>query len=659
MNHQLPAPRATGPDPGRDRHAARAWSVLAGLLGLLGLLLVAVPHAAAQEPPPAPPPPEEPAPPPPEEPAPAPPPDATVLDTTVGPDDLLVSLREGGEVAAVAPDGATRTLVRGLATPRGIVVLDDGAVLVAERDASRVVGFGGRYGDEVEVVVEYPSPEALVLAPEGFVVTSLLEGRVSSVEMDGAIVTDLATGLALPAGVLVRPDGVFVVEMDAQRVVRLDDDGPQPVVGGFELPLGIAAGVDDVFYVADAGTGEVIEVDGPSREVVGVLDSPAQMQAVGPNTVDDPPVLLLVATAAGLVELDPTTGEERSVAAPVAEVDPPGPGDEPPVPGLAGVVSAQPPPRPMDTATPQDPAASPGDDAASDPGADPDAAAPVAEEADAAWSSVLWVVVLALAIAAAVVAVFWVHVRRANATEDEDDSIAGAYDEVSGLHETFGPCLSQEVELEQAEVVQARAEAASETTREHLTRAQGRLDECEQELARHRGHAAPSSLPPADAEAQPIDQGELFLRTREGRVALEDYRAGRLNAGQLAQVWQQLGELAAIEQVRTAGRRASRAPVAAAPASVPGRATVAPVPPRPGHERSGRGEAERASEEELRDRRDRAAAMVVLVSEELARLDARVLRCREATDTARARLVACREGRPAPPPLSPPPPPPG
>src|SRR5262245_49816764 len=64
----------------------------------------------------------------------------------VTPGDIIATEMAAGRVVAVAPTGDLREIASGLQSPRGVAVLPDGSILVAETGANRIVGIGGRFG---------------------------------------------------------------------------------------------------------------------------------------------------------------------------------------------------------------------------------------------------------------------------------------------------------------------------------------------------------------------------------------------------------------------------------------------------------------------------------------------------------------------------------
>lgn len=109
-------------------------------------------------------------------------------------------------------------LAEGLDLPYGVAATSDGAVVVAERGAGRVLS------------------------------------------LKGGQTTVLAKGLSEPVGVAVADGACFVSELGAGRVVKVTGSGTETVLDGLKQPQGLAARAGTL-YVVDAGAHAVIAHD--------------------------------------------------------------------------------------------------------------------------------------------------------------------------------------------------------------------------------------------------------------------------------------------------------------------------------------------------------------------------------------------------------------
>ena len=469
---------------------------------------------------------------------------------------IVLSRQVEGDVLARLPDGTGQPVITGLAGPRGVAVMPDGTVVVAESGANRVVGIGGRYGDELTTVATIPFPNSLAAGADGTLfVTSFSEGRLVAVDLDTGAVVDRATGLDAPSGVAVRNDTAYVVELNAQRVVAVDPAGQvTPVVEALPAPVGVAVGRGTTLYVTDAERGEVLQVEAGEATPLATLPSPQTLATDPANPLGDDPFRLLVATADGVVELDPATGE-----GPVAA----------PVPGAVGVAVVGAVAAPPTTAPPTT-AAEPDEGVVTTTAAPTtteagDVLAATAEPEDDVSGSPVPVVLGALAILAVVGGFLLLQLRRATAPDDDEDE--EPRDETP-LHEAFGPCVTEELEVERAQAALNSNMAQLEALQRRIEDGTERIDAAEQRRAeaaaarlaeqeRVAGAVAAGELD--DPGPHPIHLAEARLRTDEGRAALAAYRDGELSPLGLAQRWKELEEAGAIERVRQAGARALEA----------------------------------------------------------------------------------------------------
>jgi sugar lactone lactonase YvrE len=233
-----------------------------------------------------------------------------VLQTLPAPDDLafdstgrlLFSDIKGGTVTALNPDGSVERLATGLSVPEGIVVLDDGRILVAEQGRNRVVSidpqtqavalwraFPNRSGKEG---IDGIGPK---LSNGDIVVPDSPNGVVWRVSPDGKTASQIASGMARPAGAAVDSTGrifvadesgalwvldparhhfatlpapddvqisreghVFVNTLGDNAIHELDGQGHQvSVITGLQQPHGIALDSAGNLYYTDSNRGQI------------------------------------------------------------------------------------------------------------------------------------------------------------------------------------------------------------------------------------------------------------------------------------------------------------------------------------------------------------------------------------------------------------------
>ncbi|MCC5950573.1 MAG: hypothetical protein JJU45_00605 [Acidimicrobiia bacterium] len=480
---------------------------------------------------------------------PPPEPDPAFSTPLVRTGEIVVTLFEAGEVLAVDAAGERRVLATGLDRPRGIAVLADGSLVVAEFGANRLVGLGGRYPAEPVTVLEYPTPaDLLVLAPGRLLVTSLLEGTLSEVDLASDTVTEVGAGLDGPLGITVAGGGRVVTEFFSGALAGIGPGGEvDRLAEDLGQPTAVVSAPGGGFYVTDVEAGTVLFVDGGERSVVAEVPGPEDvMVLLGPT--EDNGALLLVVTAEGLVTVAADTGETDVVVT------------EPGVVGmsLVGDIAA-----PLaDLEPPPDPEA-----LASDPQAGGDGAATTddGDRPEVEVSSFLPVILVAVVILVGVSGAFWWQVRRARRLEEELD-LGGGERTVESFAETFGPCVAEELALERAEAalgaIEAqldRARARAEAAVEEVARCREALGVLVEQREVARAAAEDAAMRGDDAVGpHPIWAAEPLLTTEDGRAALEEYRTGALSPLAMAQRWEAAGETEAIARVRQEGDRAKQ-----------------------------------------------------------------------------------------------------
>jgi len=183
------------------------------------------------------------------------------------PNGALLATEEyrGGGLLKIDPvTGASTYVVRDLADPDNIAVID-GQVYVSEEDPrGRIVRIDGL--ESLHVFASgLDNPEGLDLGPDGrlYVAEHTADGHVFSFSLEGARKT--LARVTNGEGLRVLPDGtVLVAETSEDRVVAIDPRGKSSVfVAGITAPDGIAYDpvLARVLVTEDAAPGRLLAVD--------------------------------------------------------------------------------------------------------------------------------------------------------------------------------------------------------------------------------------------------------------------------------------------------------------------------------------------------------------------------------------------------------------
>lgn len=457
-----------------------------------------------------------------------------VGDLAIEPGDVLLTSQEEGRVSVIDGRGDERPVIEGLSGPRGVVVLEDGSFVVAESGANRIVGIGGRYGETATVVAEYPFVGGMSISEEGVLhVTSYSEGRLSTVDLDSGAVTDVATGLVTPSGISERNGTVYVAELNNHRIVSVDPSGQVvPVVEDVGDPVGVSLGRGSDIYVADPTAGTLIVASGGEQRVLAEVIEARAVTTSPTAPLDGEEFRLLVAGSAGVVSVDPESGATEPISATVgigslAVLDSPRSQADPGDPDSSTTGSIQ-----LQGIVETD------SDGSGEPSGSP-----------------LTVVVLAFLILGGLAAFLAFQFRRVRGAGDEDEEGSEEQYDVRPLHETFGPCVNEELEVERAQAALASAAVQIEALRRRDESGAGVVAEARRRLAEAR--AAREELREAHPDRHhPIHEAAELLTTDDGREALEEYRSGGISPLELARRWRHAEETAAIAHVREAGDKA-------------------------------------------------------------------------------------------------------
>lgn len=190
----------------------------------------------------------------------------------------------GGGLLTIDPlTGVSRYIVRDLADPDNIVVLDQQIYLTEEDPRGRILRI-----DPLEHLAVFASgldsPEGLDVGPDGrlYVAEHAARGHVFGFSREGA--KTMLAPVTNGEGLRVLPDGtVLVAETSENRVVAIDSNGDKSIFAdGISSPDGIA--YDDelrrVLVTEDAAPGRLLAVDvatGVVQTVATGLHSPQTM----------------------------------------------------------------------------------------------------------------------------------------------------------------------------------------------------------------------------------------------------------------------------------------------------------------------------------------------------------------------------------------------
>lgn len=117
-------------------------------------------------------------------------------------------------------------------------------------------------------------PHGIEVAPDGALLVSATENdQIVRVDPETGASTVVAAGVAGPLGIAVAADGtMFVSEFETHRVLRIAPDGARTVLwDGFAAPVGLALGVDGTLYVGDSQRGAIYRFGPNGRERLRLL----------------------------------------------------------------------------------------------------------------------------------------------------------------------------------------------------------------------------------------------------------------------------------------------------------------------------------------------------------------------------------------------------
>ncbi len=214
-------------------------------------------------------------------------PDGSILFSDIG----------NGTINQIARDGKVTTLLRGLEEPEGIVVLPDGAVIVAEQGKNRLLHFRPNAGQPattwlaLENKTGQPGVDGIVrdAATGDLIVPDSPNGRVLGVSADAQSVRVIATGLVRPTGAAVDRDrSIIVADEYGDAVLRVRADGRIESLGRFATPDDVAIDASGNLFVASLGDNSIRMIDardGAVRLIANLRDPQGIIEDADGNLV--------------------------------------------------------------------------------------------------------------------------------------------------------------------------------------------------------------------------------------------------------------------------------------------------------------------------------------------------------------------------------------
>jgi len=135
----------------------------------------------------------------------------------------------------------TKRILPGFKAPSHALMMDDGSIIVAEIGTGSLVKVTDQEGKERTVVAKdlivpvYLAPAG----PDGVYVTEAMAGTISRIDLSTGEKKVVASGLRMPEGIAVFPDGkLAVVETGTRRLLKID-----PTSGAItQLAINLAVG---------------------------------------------------------------------------------------------------------------------------------------------------------------------------------------------------------------------------------------------------------------------------------------------------------------------------------------------------------------------------------------------------------------------------------
>jgi len=166
------------------------------------------------------------------------------MSATAKGDDVILSSWFTGTVQVIdRKTGATREMMHGFKAPHDAIRLGDGSYLVNELGTKSLVRVNGEHGEvRTPLIGGLEGPVGMVgISNSAVYITEASSGQVSKVETNG-YKTVIASGLKMPEGIALMPDGKIVVaEVGARRIIQIDPQNGNVTEIAGNLPIGLAA----------------------------------------------------------------------------------------------------------------------------------------------------------------------------------------------------------------------------------------------------------------------------------------------------------------------------------------------------------------------------------------------------------------------------------
>jgi sugar lactone lactonase YvrE len=165
---------------------------------------------------------------------------------------LLFSDFYNGTVSRLNADGSVTRIATGLAGPEGLVVLSNGALIIAEQRTNRILTLapGAKSLTVLRTIPGIPRTApckdgidgiALDATTNTLIVPDSPTGIVYRLSLDGKKMTSIASGIVRPVGAVVDAQGtIYVADECGGAIVRITPDGRSTRITGFGKPDDVA-----------------------------------------------------------------------------------------------------------------------------------------------------------------------------------------------------------------------------------------------------------------------------------------------------------------------------------------------------------------------------------------------------------------------------------
>lgn len=175
--------------------------------------------------------------------------------------------------------GTPMPLATGLNEPEGIVISQDGAILVAEQATNRLIEIDPRTGAKrlLRQLVNNTGKDGvdglgLDPATGDILVPDSPNGRLLRLSRDGKSLQVIATGFVRPTGAAVEPNGnILVADELGNAIYRLTKDGKRAQLAHIFQPDDVIVGPGGTIYTNSLG-GDIMRID-PATGNMQVLTS--------------------------------------------------------------------------------------------------------------------------------------------------------------------------------------------------------------------------------------------------------------------------------------------------------------------------------------------------------------------------------------------------